>query len=260
MMESEGTQQERGQSWVGPHQGTDPGTPRHSVTADLNAARGSDLAPALNEDQELALLERRDLTPEILELLSQKPAAIKSRKVCFALAAHPRTPRPLALRLLRRFYTFDLMQFSLEPTVAADLKGVANQHLVTRLAFTTVGECLTLARRASETVAAALLLDQESSVSIIALDSPRLTEAAIIKALTRPNASAALVEAVCHHPKWSLRREIRLALMRNPHTPLARALEFSRTLPSPLLRDILHTSRLPEKVKACLRKDFESRR
>ncbi len=71
----------------------------------------------------------------------------------------------------------------------------------------------------------------------------------------RPNASAALVEAVCHDPKWSLRREIRLALLRNPHTPLALALEFSRTLSSALLRDVLHTWRLPEKVKTCLRKE-----
>jgi hypothetical protein len=76
----------------------------------------------------------------------------------------------------------------------------------------------------------------------------------------RPNAAAVFVEAVCHHSKWSLRREIRLALLRNPHTPLACALEFARALPPPLLRDILHTSRLPERVKVYLRKDLEARR
>jgi hypothetical protein len=213
----------------------------------------------LSEDLVLALLERRDLPPETLEQLGQNPAALKSRKVCVALAAYPRTPRHLALRLLRHFYTGDLMQFGLRPSVAADLKHFAAEQLVTRLPSVTLGERLMLARRASETVAAALLLDKEPRVAHTALENARLTEAAVTRAVLRPNAGAAFVEAVCHHPKWSLRREIRLALLRSPHTPLARALEFSRGLPPPLLRDILHTSRLPEKIKAYLRENVQQR-
>jgi hypothetical protein len=56
-----------------------------------------------------------------------------------------------------------------------------------------------------------------------------------------------------------VRSEIRLALLRNPHTPLVRALEFARRLSPAQLRDVLYASRLPEKIKACLRKDLESR-
>jgi hypothetical protein len=220
---------------------------------------GADPTSPLNEDLALALLERRDLPPETLEQLGHDPAVLKSRKVCVALAAHPRTPRHLALRLLRHFYTGDLMQFGLRPSVAADLKHFAAQQLVTRLPSVTLGERMMLARRASETVAAALLLDKEPRVTHTALENARLTEAAVVKALLRLNAGAAFVEAVCHHPKWSLRREVRLALLRSPHTPLARALEFARNLPPPLLRDILHTSRLPEKIKTYLRENLKQR-
>ncbi len=219
----------------------------------------ADPALPLSEDLVLALLERRDLPAETLEQLGQNPAALKSRKVCVALAAHPRTPRHLALRLLRHFYTGDLMQFGLRPSVAADLKHFAAEQLVTRLPSVTLGERLMLARRASETVAAALLLDKELRVAHTALENPRLTEAAVTRTVLRPNAGVAFVEAVSHHPKWSLRREIRLALLRSPHTPLARALEFSRGLPPPLLRDILHTSRLPEKIKTYLRENLKQR-
>src|SRR5580692_315639 len=220
-----------------------------------------DAGPTLppSEDLALALLERSDLPPETLEQLGRDPAVLKSRKLCVALAAHPRTPRHLALRLLRHFYTGDLMQFGVRPSVAADLKHFAAEQLVTRLPSVTLGERMMLARRASETVAAALLLDKEPRVAHTALENSRLTEAAVIKAVLRPNGGAAFVEAVCHHPKWSLRREIRVALLRSPHTPLARALEFSRGLPPPLLRDILHTSRLPEKIKAYLRENVQQR-
>jgi len=214
----------------------------------------------LTEDELLAQLERRDLPPEIIEEICQSSAAMKSRKVCVALAAHPRSPRHLALRLIRQFYTFDLMRFTLQPTVAADLRHVAEEQLIARLTSVTLGERLALARRGSQAVAAALLLDKESPVSRTALENSRLTEAAVIKALMRPNSPAAFVELVCHHPKWSLRREIRMALLRIPHTPLARALEFASTLPPPLLRDILHTSRLPEKIKVYLRNNLKERK
>src|SRR5271169_753097 len=90
-------------------------------------------APSLNEDLALALLERRDLLPETLEKLGQDPGLLKSRKVCVAIAAHLRTPRHLVLRLLRHFYTVDLMQFAQRPSVAADLKHFAAEQLVTRL-------------------------------------------------------------------------------------------------------------------------------
>jgi hypothetical protein len=237
---------------------TQSGAPQPAVANDASFS-SPDSAPPLNEDLALALLERRDLPPEALEQLGQDPAALKSRKVCFALAANPRTPRHLALRLLRHFYTADLMHFALRPSVAADLKHFAAEQLVTRLPGVTLGERLTLARRASEKVAAELLLDKESRVARTALENARLTEAAVVKALLRPNAGAAFVEAVCQNPKWSVRREIRVALLRSPHTPLARALEFARNLPPPLLRDVLHTSRLPENIKAYLRENLKQR-
>ncbi len=207
----------------------------------------------LSEDAALAQLNNRDLTATQIEQLSSNRNLLKSRKVRFALAGHPHSPRPLALRLIRELYTFDLMQFSLMPAVAADLKRLAEELLVSRLASVTLGERLSLARRSSSFVAAALLLDKESQVWQAALQNPRLTEAAIIKAVVAQGSAPAFVDAVCRHQKWSVRHEIRVALLRNPHTPLARAIEFARRLPPVLLRDVLHTSRLPEKTKAYLR-------
>jgi len=224
--------------------------------AALVRGSGPESEAALTGDLALALLENRDLAPEAVEEITKNPALMKSRKVRLAVAAHPRTPRRIALRLIRELYTFDLMRLSLTPAVAADLKRLADELLVSRLASITLGERISLARRSSSLVAAGLLLDKEPRVWQTALENPRLTEAAIVKALQRPNATAAFVDAVCHHPKWSLRHEIRMALLRNAHTPLARAIEFARRLPPPVLRDILHASRLPEKIKQYLRKDL----
>ena len=213
----------------------------------------------LTEDRALALLKRGDLSAEHIEQISKNAAVMQSRKVRLALAAHPGAPRRIALRLIRELYTFDLMKFAMLPAVAADLKRTADELLVARVTSITLGERISLARRSSTMVAGALLVDKEKSVWQTALENPRVTETVIVKALQRSNASPAFVEAIARHAKWSVRPEVRMALLRNEHTPLARALEFARRLAPAQLRDILHASRLPEKTKAYLRKDLESR-
>ena len=215
------------------------------------------LAHGANEDAALALLARNVATAEILEALADHPTLMKSRKVRLSLASHPDAPRHLSLRLLRQFYTFDLMQFALKPGVAADLKHVADELLVARLDSITAGERFTLARRGSGAIAAALLRDKESRVFHAALDNGRLTEALVVKTLVHPEAKAGFVDAICGHSKWSLRREVQMGLLRNPHTRQSRIREIARKLPSAILRDLLHSSRLPEKNKVLLRQQLK---
>jgi len=234
---------------------------------------GTAADPALNEDLALALLKRTDLPAEVLEQLAKNANALKSRKVRIALVSHPHTPRHVSVPLVRQFYTFDLMRVALSPRVAADLKVAVDEVLIARLKMVTAGERLTLARRASGRVAAALLLEMESAgrkigagetgeksfavesplegnrVMRVALANPRLTEALVISSVLRPHASAALVQAVARHAKWSRRREIRAALLRTGHLSLARALEFSHEIPAALLWEVLNSSRLPAKIK-----------
>ena len=220
-----------------------------------SAPEKPDATPATTEDLALAELKKQDLAPDAIEQISRNLAVMKSRKVRLAVASHPHAPRRIALRIIRELYTFELMQFALMPTVPADLKRIADELLLSRVASITLGERISLARRSSTLVAGALLLDKEGKVWQTALENARLTEAAVVKALQRTGGSIAFVEAVSHHPKWSLRREIQLALLRNAHTPLAKALEFARRIPPRQLRDILHASRLPEKIKSYLRKE-----
>ena len=250
---------------------TESAIPATPAPADLLATAAD---PNLSEDLTLALLKRPDLHPEVLEQLAKNTNALKSRKVKIALASHPHTPRHVSVPLARQFYTFDLMKVALSPGVPADVKVAVDDVLISRLKTVTTGERLTLARRASGRVAAALLLDvkisegkvieeriatgkikhaeavaRETRVMRTALENPRLTEALVINSVLRPVASAALVDAVAQHAKWSCRREIRAALLRTEHLSLARALEFSREIPAALLHELLASSRLPTQIK-----------
>jgi hypothetical protein len=217
------------------------------VDPDLEAASQSP-----NEDSALALLQRADLPPDLIEKLSKNSIAAKSRKVKLAVVRHPKTPRYVSLSLIRKLFTFDLMQVAVSPAVAGDLKMAAEEVLINRLETVSTGEKLSLARRASGRVASALLWDAQPRIITAALENPRLTEALVTKALLHHEASPALVQTVCVHSKWPWRREIRIALLRNEHTPMEYAIEFAQSLPNDVVREILQTSKLPETVKARL--------
>jgi hypothetical protein len=236
-------------------------TPLHesvrSTSPEVLAEATSD--PALTEDLALVLLKQSDLPTHLIDRLSRNGGIMKSRKVKLALVKHPRTPRHISVPLVRYLFTFDLMQVALTPVVPADIKMAAEESLINRLERLSQGERLSLARRASGRVAATVLLDPERRVIHAALENSRLTESAVIRALMRRDASAAFVGAVCRHSKWSPRREIRIALLRNEETPRSRATEFSQSLPPALVLDILHGSHLSPARKKGLLKDIAER-
>lgn len=229
----------------------------HSHSPDELKRAASD--PALSEDLALALLERRDLPPEALEALSNNEPALKSRRVLVGVVAHHKTPRHVSLPVIRHLYTFELMQLALSATVLTDIKKSAEETLVSRLEKITLGERTTLARRASGRVAAALLLDSEPRVVEVAVTNPFLTEVLMVKALMSEKATAALIELACKDGKWSLRREVRIALLRNPLTPAGPAAEFARSLPTGVLHELLQESRLPDPARACLQRELHAR-
>jgi len=229
----------------------------HSSSAEVLRQAAADRR--LTEDLALALLERRDLPQGVIEELAKNAAVMKSRLALIALVRNPRTPRHVSLPIARHLYTFELMQIALTPAIAADIKMAVEEAMVGRLESISAGERLTLAKRASARVAAALLLDAERRIIEAALANPYLTEAWIVKALMREEAPPALVETVSRHGKWSLRQEIRVALLRNDKTPLGRAVEFAQSLPTHVLREVLAHSRLSASVKLYLLKELEDR-
>jgi hypothetical protein len=216
-------------------------------------------SPRLTEELALSLLSRRDLPHQAIEVLAKNGVVMKHRKVIVAVVAHPRTPRHVSLPITRHVYTFELMQIALTPGVAADVKVSVEEALIARMESISSGERLSLARRGSTRVAAALLHEPEERVMQAALDNPYMTEAWIVRALLSDEAPLPLVHAACRHAKWSLRRDVQVALLRNDKTPLASAIAISEKLPTNVLRDILHNSRLEVNVKAYLLKLVERR-
>jgi hypothetical protein len=191
----------------------------------------------LSEDQALAELQRADIGAAEIGRLAKGEAA-KKRNVALAIVRHPRTPRHVSIPLLRRMFTFDLMQVTLTPAVAADIKRAAEEQILVRAESLSLGEKVSLAKRASGRVAAALLQDPERRVIMPALDNTRLTEALVVQALMKPRAPAALFQLASEHRNWPQRREVQIALLRSEQTPIERARELAKNFSPEFLREI----------------------
>jgi len=213
----------------------------------------------LTEDLALAMLERSDLPREALEQLQRNSSVAKLRKVRLAVVIHPRTPRHVSIPNIRHLYLFELMQIALMPAVAADLKRAAEETLLGRMATISSGERLTLAKRSSGRVAAALLLDKEEHIMQAALLNPQMTEVWIVKALKAGARTELLAPAVCRHSKWLHRLEIKAALLGNRHTPFAFVVQIINELPLHALKDVLRTAQLAPNVKAYLQGMLDKR-
>lgn len=231
----------------------------HAPIAEVETLMSAAADRALSEDLATALLRRRDLPAKVVETIGKNAAVVRLQTVRYALITHQRTPRHISLPLLRYLYPFELMKLAVVPHLAADLKRDAEEALITKSASLSSGERLTLAKQGSSRIAAHMLLDPEPRVTSAALDNPRLTEAGVIAAILSPKAAPHLVPGICHHSKWRLRAEVRIAALRCEFTPLAHAINFASLIPLPQLKDVLSQSKLNDQVKQYLLHTAEKR-
>lgn len=215
--------------------------------------------PALDESQVCLLLERKDLPAEILEEVGKRKPLLKSYRVKKALCFHPRGPRLITLRLIRDLYLMDLVQLALSPAVPAELKRNAEEQLLARLPQIPLGQKITLARRGPARVAGALLAEGHPQIVSVILDNPYLTEAQILKALSREKLPAPVIPAIIHHRKWSISYNIRIALLRQPSAPLAAILSYLPQLTVSDLRELAAPGIVPENLRRYIQAEVQRR-
>ncbi|HMD40232.1 MAG TPA: hypothetical protein VKH15_13190 [Candidatus Acidoferrum sp.] len=215
--------------------------------------------PALDEAQLCMILERKNLPGEILEEVARRKPLLKSYRVKRGLAFHPRTPRLVTLRLLRDLYLMDLVQLTLLPGIPTELKMNAEDQLISRLPQLPLGQKITLARRGPARLAGALLADGHAQTVPIVLDNSHLTEAQVLKVLSREKLPPGVVREIGRHRKWSITYNVRLALVRHPSSPLATILAYLPELTVSDLRELAAPGIVSESLRKYLEAEVQRR-
>jgi hypothetical protein len=205
--------------------------------------------PNLQERDLLRLLERKDLAPDVLRAIAAHQEALRSYAVKLALTRHPRTPRLISLHFLKFLHLFDLVRVCQTPAVPTDVKHVVEETILKRAERIPRGEKISLARRGSGRVAAGLLVSSDRELILAVLNNPFLTEAHVLRILTREKLPQEVVEIITEHDRWGCRYDVRLALIRNPLTTFNRVLGFLPDLAVNDLREICLDRRIALPVR-----------
>jgi hypothetical protein len=215
--------------------------------------------PNLEEPQVTALLGRLDLPASVLSAVAAEAKWTSRETVRLALARHPRTPKRIALAMLRQLFLFDLARLSLLPSAPAEIRRAAEEAILARVPHLPVGEKLTLARRGPARVAGALLAEGHPQAIKLALDNAFLTESQVLKVLAKSGVPERAVAAIAQHRKWSCMYNVRVALVRNPGTPAPLVMGVLLDITLRDLKDLARLESLPPHVRRYVGEELRRR-
>jgi hypothetical protein len=165
------------------------------------------------------------------------------------LVLHPRTPQTLALRLVPQLFLRDLVRVGGDARVPPVVRRAADLRVIERLPALPVGERVSLARAVSATVLAQLRFDPTPRVIEAMLENPRLHEGLLVQLAASETAVPAVLALLASSSRWGSRYDLRVALSRNPRTPVATALALLASLRKPDLRAVAGNPRLPAPLR-----------
>jgi len=201
-----------------------------SLARDDLAAFVADNLNHLFEEEALAVLENRYVTPQICQQIARSQRLVAFYSVRLRLVAHRQTPQAHAVKLVHYLYWFDLLRLSVDVKVPPAVRRSIDQRLLTNVSRLTVGERVSSARRCNGTLAKVLMFDPELSVFEALLTNSRLREEDLVALASSPRATPEQLRLLAEDRKWSCRYGIRMALVLNPLTPRAAAASQLRHL------------------------------
>ena len=183
----------------------------------------------------LRTLRNLKATEQDIQAISRNRELLRKHAVQVAIVNHPQTPRALAQTLIRQLFWQDLLQVSKNFRLAPQLRQMAENMILDLMETMTLGERLTLARIAGRGVILTLRKEQNPRVIEALLLNPQVVEEDLLVITNSAETPPHVLSLVGRSPKWRVRYQVRLALIRNPNTPvfLTRGL-----LPDLLLRDL----------------------
>jgi predicted regulator of amino acid metabolism with ACT domain len=213
--------------------------------------------PQFTEKEALLLLNRIDLPSSVIKGLAANRQLTSSHPIRLALLRNPRTPTHISMPLVKFLYPFELMAICMLPAVPSEVKQSAESLLVSQIPKLALGQKINLAKRGPANVVRHFLNDESSRIIQEVLNNPYMTEEILLQVLCRPTCPQTLVTSIATHPKWSLRYNLRLSLVRHPKISLAIALKFLLELKTSDLIEVSNDPRANPEIRRYLQNRFK---
>src|SRR5438105_12796331 len=130
----------------------------------------------LLEDEALAVLDNRYVTPAICQSIAQNQRLTGFYSVRLKLVVNKHTPQAHAVKFVHYLFWSDLVRVSIDVRVPAPVRRAIDNILVNKVDKLTLGERITVAKRCSHALVKALLFDPDPKVFESLLVNHRVRE------------------------------------------------------------------------------------
>lgn len=213
----------------------------------------------LTETLALVIANRKNITPDVLESLSNDGRWRKSYLVTLALCKNPKTPQKLSLSLLKSMRVFDLADLTRNRQVPINVRARAESYISEKILSMPLGIKITLARRASSNILMRLIEDGMKEVVTVCLDSPYMTEDILCKIINKKKTGYHVIRQIADHQKWSCRYHVLWSLIRNYYTPLSRVVNFLEKMKTGDLKGLYNDPGIPPGTRPFIYRELMDR-
>lgn len=213
----------------------------------------------LTEDMALFLAKRRNVPAEVLGMLAQDKRFKDSYKLKLLICKNPKTPQRITFSLIKFLRIFDLADITRDKNIPITVRQKIGIILLDKIPALPSGVKTALAKRSDNAVIIALIENGSKETVCACLDSPLITEAHLIQVINKPTTKPIAMQVISAHPKWSLRYQIRLALIRNFYTPMAEVIEFLSSIKTTDLQELYSYEGTPSSTKPYIHRELIER-
>jgi hypothetical protein len=202
-----------------------------------------------SEEMAVFIAKKKTASPETLAFLAGDVRFKDSYKLKVAVCKNPKTPQRVTFSLLKFMRVFDLADIANDQQIVIAVRQKIEYLLTERMPTIPSGVKMTLARRANSDMLLTLMEDGDERVISTCLDSHSLTESNLCKVINRPATGAAVIKLIAAHPKWSLRYQVKYALIRNFYSPMTCVAKFISGMKTADLKDLYADQKVPTSTK-----------
>ena len=206
----------------------------------------------LLEDETLAIIANRYVTPAILQAIAQNQRLTGFYSVRLGLVEHRQTPQAHAVKLIHYLYWADLVHVSVDVKVPATVRRAVDTLLLARVEKLTLGEKIASAKRCSAALIKVFLFDPDPRVFSALLVNQRVREDDLLLIAGSDRATTEKLQLIAADRKWSSRYGVRRALVMNPRTPRSVAASQLRFLSNRDLHQILRHPATSVYLRRCI--------
>ncbi len=205
------------------------------------------------------LAKKKSTSQEVLGLLANDIRFKDSYKLKLVICKNPKTPQKITLSLLKYLRIFDLGDITKDQNIPINLRQKIEYMISEKIPSLPSGIKIALAKRANINIIVTLLERGDKRVISNCLDSPILTEGHLCNVINKPVTKPLLIKMIAEHTKWSLRYQIRFALLRNFNTPMPLVTKFISKMKLSDLKELYSDRNLPTSTKPFIYRELLDR-